>query len=80
MPPVRSAMPPVSHINLAPAVFELFGIPQPPVFAGKSLLPQARGEQERVNEFCFMEFGRYEVDHDGFGGFQPMRAVFDGPV
>ena len=38
---------PVSHINLAPAVFELFGIPQPPVFAGKSLLPQARGEQER---------------------------------
>lgn len=22
-----------------------------------------------------MEFGRYEVDHDGFGGFQPMRAV-----
>ena len=28
---------PVSHINLAPAVFELFGIPQPSVFAGKSL-------------------------------------------
>ncbi|MCL2665656.1 MAG: sulfatase, partial [Defluviitaleaceae bacterium] len=22
--------------------------------------------------------GRYEVDHDTFGGFQPMRAVFDG--
>jgi len=21
-----------------------------------------------------MEFGRYEVDHDGFGGFQPVRA------
>ena len=69
---------PVSHINLAPAVFDLFGIPQPPVFPGVSLLPQARGEQERVNEYCFLEFGRYEVDHDGFGGFQPMRAVFDG--
>lgn len=25
-----------------------------------------------------MEFGRYEVDHDGFGGYQPVRAVFDG--
>jgi len=25
-----------------------------------------------------MEFGRYETDHDGFGGYQPMRAVFDG--
>ena len=26
----------------------------------------------------FLEFGRYEVDHDGFGGFQPLRCVFDG--
>jgi uncharacterized sulfatase len=25
-----------------------------------------------------MEFGRYEIDHDGFGGFQPVRCVFDG--
>ena len=25
-----------------------------------------------------MEFGRYEIDHDGFGGFQPMRCIFDG--
>lgn len=58
-------------------MFDLFGIPQPPVLPGK---PAAAGtrEQERVNEFCFLEFGRYEVDHDGFGGFQPMRAVFDG--
>ena len=22
-----------------------------------------------------MEFARYEIDHDGFGGFQPMRAI-----
>ena len=26
----------------------------------------------------FTEFGRYEVDHDGFGGFQPMRCCTDG--
>ncbi len=25
-----------------------------------------------------MEFGRYEVDLDGFGGFQPIRCVYDG--
>ena len=25
-----------------------------------------------------MEFGRYEVDHDGFGGYQPLRGVYDG--
>ena len=25
-----------------------------------------------------MEFGRYEVDHDGFGGYQPLRGAYDG--
>lgn len=69
---------PISHINLAPTILDLFHITPPPTFAGKSLLPQAFGETERVNEYCFIEFGRYEIDHDGFGGFQPLRAVFDG--
>ena len=32
----------------------------------------------RLNQEVFLEFGRYEIDHDGFGGFQPIRAVFDG--
>ena len=31
-----------------------------------------------MNDEIFIEFGRYEVDHDGFGGFQPLRAAFDG--
>ncbi len=31
-----------------------------------------------MNDCVFMEFGRYEVDHDGFGGLQLMRSVFDG--
>lgn len=69
---------PVSHINLAPTLFELFGLERPSVFVGESLLSQARGETSRVNEYCFIEFGRYETDHDGFGAFQPMRAVVDG--
>src|SRR5690606_11905153 len=25
-----------------------------------------------------MEYGRFETDHDGFGGLQPIRCVFDG--
>lgn len=25
-----------------------------------------------------MEWGRYEVDHDGFGGYQPIRCICDG--
>jgi uncharacterized sulfatase len=32
----------------------------------------------RPNDTIFIEFGRYEIDHDGFGGFQPMRCAFDG--
>lgn len=69
---------PVSHINLAPTIMELMGLPIPKVFEGKSLLSELCDESNRTNEYIFTEFGRYEVDHDGFGGFQPMRAAFDG--
>ena len=69
---------PVSHIDLAPTILDWMGGKTPPIFPGHSLLPQIQGECERVNDCVFIEFGRYEVDHDGFGGFQPMRAVFDG--
>lgn len=68
---------PVSHINLAPTVMELFGLNIPKVMEGKSIYQELTGGK-RVNDHIFMEFGRYEVDHDGFGGYQPVRAVFDG--
>lgn len=69
---------PVSHIDLAPTIFEIMDLPVPQVFSGRSLLPQLDGRTSRVNGEIFIEFGRYEVDHDGFGGFQPLRAAFDG--
>ncbi|MEG2045039.1 MAG: sulfatase-like hydrolase/transferase [Clostridia bacterium] len=69
---------PVSHINIAPTIFEIMGIPQSQVFEGKSLLSEIEGDKKRVNDYIFMEFTRYEVDHDGFGGFQPMRSCYDG--
>lgn len=68
---------PVSHINLAPTIFDIFGVEKPKVFEGKSIYEELK-TGERQNEYVFMEFGRYEVDHDGFGGYQPVRAVFDG--
>jgi uncharacterized sulfatase len=37
-----------------------------------------RDVSHRVNEYVFMEFERYEIDHDGFGGYQPLRTVYDG--
>jgi uncharacterized sulfatase len=69
---------PVSHIDIMPTILDHFGVPIPKLVDGRSLLPCLRDRNVRVNGEVFIEFGRYEVDHDGFGGFQPMRAVFDG--
>ena len=69
---------PVSHINITPTILEMMGCEIPPVIDGKSLVPELEDESVRVNDEIFIEFGRYEVDHDGFGGFQPLRAAFDG--
>ena len=69
---------PVSHIDLAPTILEAFGLPVPKLLEGQSLVPTLRDPSQRVNEAVFVEFARYEIDHDGFGGFQPLRACFDG--
>lgn len=69
---------PVSHINLTPTILEWMGCMLPPCLEGPSLLPALRHPGTRVNDCVYLEFGRYEVDHDGFGGFQPLRGVFDG--
>ena len=31
-----------------------------------------------IRDDVFIEWGRYEVDHDGFGAFQPIRCVCNG--
>jgi uncharacterized sulfatase len=69
---------PVSHVDIVPTVLEHFGIPTPKLLEGNSLMPGLEDPTVRVNEEVFVEFGRYEVDHDGFGGFQPIRCVCDG--
>lgn len=67
----------VSHIDVAPTMLDFFGLPTPKTMAGRSLLPVFRRPEQPANDALFMEFGRYETDHDGFGGFQPIRAVRD---
>jgi len=66
----------VSHIDLPATVLDYMGVSVPRCFEGKSLMPLLAGEAEHghVDE-AFVEFARYEIDHDGFGGFQPMRAI-----
>ncbi len=67
-----------SHIDIAPTVFDMLGIEVPAIFHGSSMLPLLKGRDDGKQRYSFIEFGRYEIDHDGFGGFQPLRAVFDG--
>ncbi len=69
---------PVSHIQLTPTILEAFGLPRARWIEGESLMPAFQTPDSPVVDDVFIEFGRYEVDHDGFGGFQPLRAVFDG--
>ncbi len=69
---------PVSHIDLAPTIMCAAGMPVPKLFEGTPLQPALHDPAARVNDAVFIEFGRYEVDHDGFGGFQPVRCICDG--
>lgn len=42
------------------------------------MLGQMRDPHQRTNDFVFLEFNRFEIDHDGFGAFAPIRCAFDG--
>ena len=67
-----------SHIDLAPTILDYFDLPVPKLLEGKSILPQIKEPSVHINDYVFVEFTRYEVDHDGFGGLQMMRGVTDG--
>lgn len=69
---------PISHIDVVPTLLDYFGLPMPGLLQGRSLLAQVRNPAYRTNEQVFLEFNRFEIDHDGFGAFSPTRAVFDG--
>ncbi|MDO8540035.1 MAG: sulfatase-like hydrolase/transferase [Opitutaceae bacterium] len=69
---------PVSHIDVVPSFLEYFGVPVPDLLQGRSLLRQCREPAHRTNTEVFIEFNRFEIDHDGFGAFSPIRGVFDG--
>lgn len=69
---------PVSHIDMTGTLMEVFGFDVPKSLEGGSMLATIKDPKVKPREEVFIEFGRYEVDHDGFGGFQPIRCVFDG--
>lgn len=69
---------PVSHIDFVPTIMEAMKLPVPKILEGKSLIPTLENAELKINDCIFMEFSRYETDHDGFGGYQPLRAAYDG--
>jgi len=69
---------PISQIDITPTILYFFGAEIPPVISGKSRLGHFRDPDAIESEPVFFEFGRVEVDHDGYLGYQPIRACFDG--
>lgn len=65
---------PVSHIDLLPTVMTYFGKKAPAMLHGEPL-QNVRPDAPRD---VFIEYSRYEVDHDGFMGYQPIRCITDG--
>jgi uncharacterized sulfatase len=59
---------PVSHIDLLPTMMALAGIHKPDILPGDNIL--AADAQRGV----MVEFNRYEIEHDSFGGFIPVRC------
>ena len=69
---------PVSHIDIVPTILDATGLPCADFLEGKSMLETFIEPTIRPNDAIFIEFNRYEIDHDGWGGFQPIRCAFDG--
>ena len=67
---------PVSHIDLLPTVMQHLGCHIPRMLQGKPL-QQVLANPDTPHDI-FIEFTRYETDHDGFMGYQPIRCICDG--
>ncbi|MEO6981615.1 MAG: sulfatase-like hydrolase/transferase [Edaphobacter sp.] len=69
---------PMSHIDISGTMMEYFGFEIPKVLEGGSMLATIQKPDRSSREDVFIEWGRYGVDRDGFGGFQPIRCICDG--
>lgn len=69
--PGKQVEAPVSHIDILPTLMNLAGISQPEMLPGRELLSLIEQDSDRN---IMVEFNRYEVEHDSFGGFIPVRC------
>jgi uncharacterized sulfatase len=66
----------VSHIDLLPTMLELAGMQGPSILEGENIAPLLQGA-ENPGRSAIIEFQRYEIEHDSWGGFQPVRCIVD---
>jgi uncharacterized sulfatase len=69
---------PISHIDVSGTIMEYFGFEVPKTMEGSTMLATFKDPRVSSRSEVFLEWGRYEVDHDGFGALQPIRCVCDG--
>ena len=73
----RSVKTLASHIDLLPTMMDLAGMDIPPILEGSSLVPVLAGDED-PDRGVVVTFQRYEIEHDSWGGFQPVRAIVKG--
>jgi uncharacterized sulfatase len=78
IPPNSTSSALVSHIDISGTLMEFFGFEVPKTLEGDSMVAQLKDPASPGRKEVFIEWGRYEVDHDGFGAFQPIRCICDG--
>ncbi len=71
----RRVTTPVSHVDLLPTILDYFGVKKPQYLEGESLY-ELNGDNEKRDVFA--EFFRFELEVDGFLGYQPIRNIFEG--
>jgi uncharacterized sulfatase len=67
-----------SHIDITPTILDAFNLGVPASLEGQSMLSLFKNPAAPLRDNIFIEWGRYEIDHDGFGGFQPIRCIVSG--
>ncbi len=65
---------PVSHADVLPTLLSLAGVTPPDILDGQSLTGLFEG-QEEPDRAAIIAFHRFEIGHDGCGGFLPIRCI-----